>query len=331
MKKITFALLLFSASLFSQNPAAESLGFGLKLYYPFNASADDFGGNDYHGDPSQIVYVTDRFGNPNGAAYFNGVDTYVNFPNIEDLKASFPVSFSFWIKYDDMNYQKHAVFNTSFENNHCTGVWFNSEADTGRYAVNYGDGSYAYAPWTRNTYVSNTQIETSQWHHIGIVLISNSMMYIFVDGVEAGGTHSGSGGDLAYSVFPGSLGRHDRNLDLPADYFKGRIDDFAYWGNHALNQTEITALKNNSVSLVNIALNVPTVKTTDFSVYPNPVNDKLHIDSPTEIGKVVLYNNLGQEFYSGSGKIIDVTNLQSGIYFLKTDNPNLPIKKIIVK
>src|SRR5690606_41697402 len=61
------------------------------------------------------TFANDRFGNPNSAIYFDGVNDYVNFPNISELKPDLPISFSFWIKYESYNSDDRDVFNTSFE------------------------------------------------------------------------------------------------------------------------------------------------------------------------------------------------------------------------
>jgi Concanavalin A-like lectin/glucanases superfamily/Secretion system C-terminal sorting domain len=51
--------------------------FSLVAYYPFNGNADDQSGNDNHGTENGASLTTDRFGNPNAAYYFDGVDDYI--------------------------------------------------------------------------------------------------------------------------------------------------------------------------------------------------------------------------------------------------------------
>ncbi len=322
-KTITFLSLFLTIHCFSQD-----INFGLKLYYPMNGNVEDYSGNNFDGDPYGVTYTEDRFGNPNGACHFNGIDNYVNFPDDNELKADFPISFSFWVKYDDLSYQKQTVFNTSFEENRSTGVWFNSTSSTGRYAVNFGDGNYFYTPDSRRTYVSNSVIETTLWHHVAVIVLSGTQMLIFVDGEETGGDYSGDGGDLMYSLTPGCLGRHDRDLSLPADYLEGSIDDFAYWGGKALNEEEVYALRNNTA-----VLSTNTVSdSSTFSIYPNPVDDKIFIVSENTNVQVSLFNSLGQQVYSGINKpSIDVSQFASGVYYLKTTGENPQTKKVIIK
>jgi hypothetical protein len=61
----------------------------------------------------------------------------------------------------------------------------------------------------------------------------------------------------------------------------------------------------------------------NFNVYPNPVNDKLYIETDAEIEEAVIYDiygrvqNLRNSETQKLRNSIDVTNLNSGVYFVK--------------
>jgi hypothetical protein len=63
-------------------------------------------------------------------------------------------------------------------------------------------------------------------------------------------------------------------------------------------------------------------------MYPNPVNDKLYIEAEMEVEEVVVYTItgviVGQQSTDNSQQTIciDVTNLNSGIYFVKVVTEN---------
>ena len=65
-----------------------------------------------------------------------------------------------------------------------------------------------------------------------------------------------------------------------------------------------------------------------FNVYPNPVNDKLYIETETEIKEVVVYDvygrvqNLSNSATQQLSNSIDVTDLNSGVYFVKVVTEN---------
>ena len=69
-------------------------------------------------------------------------------------------------------------------------------------------------------------------------------------------------------------------------------------------------------------------QTSSFNIYPNPVNDKLYIEAKTEIEEVVIYDvygrvqNLSNSATQQLSNSIDVSNLNSGVYFVKVVTEN---------
>lgn len=319
---ITFFLLL------AVHAFAQDLQQGLLLKYNFDGNTNDSSGNGYHGTPFALTYGTDRFGHPNSAAYFNGTNSYMNFPNLALLKPNLPVTFSFYVKYMSEDYHRQVVFNTSFEANRCTGVWFNSSLTNTAHAINYGNGAYSYSPATRQTFLCQKPIVTNVWYHLVVVVSSATDMKIYFDCENiTQGVYSGYGESLVYSANPGCIGRHDRNLDDPTDYLEGYVDDFEYW-NRALTSEEISQL----------CLMLPTDQFASASgkglvLYPNPANDKLHIQSDLQnIQSFAVYNSLGQVMYSGDFlPEIDVAHFVPGLYFVTVKNDQTSLtRKILV-
>ena len=68
------------------------------------------------------------------------------------------------------------------------------------------------------------------------------------------------------------------------------------------------------------ALNIIDFETLRFNLYPNPTNDILNIDSQLLIEKVQVYNMQGVLVKESFTKSIDVSELSSGIYFIKVSN-----------
>ena len=86
-------------------------------------------------------------------------------------------------------------------------------------------------------------------------------------------------------------------------------------------------------------LGVEDVKfNNEIKLYPNPVVDFLTIERDgTDLLNIIIFNSLGQELIitnlekNVTSKIIDLSNLNNGIYFIKTSSRNgkSTIKKII--
>lgn len=76
--------------------------------------------------------------------------------------------------------------------------------------------------------------------------------------------------------------------------------------------------------------------TSSLLLYPNPVNDKLYIETEVEVEEVVFYDIDGRrqvaETPSRQGcLVVDVTDLKSGVYFVKVATTNGEIVKRILK
>ena len=70
---------------------------GLVAYYPFNGNAKDESINDNEGIINGAILTSDRFGNPNSAYSFDGVDDFITVSYSEDFQLP-AFTFSAWIK-----------------------------------------------------------------------------------------------------------------------------------------------------------------------------------------------------------------------------------------
>ena len=71
----------------------------LVAFYPFDGSADDASGNDNHGVVNGPTLTIDRFGNPDSAYAFDGVDDFIEVPPSQALTIRGPSSFSAWVNF----------------------------------------------------------------------------------------------------------------------------------------------------------------------------------------------------------------------------------------
>ena len=73
-----------------------------------------------------------------------------------------------------------------------------------------------------------------------------------------------------------------------------------------------------------------------FNIYPNPVNDRIYIETESEIKEVVVYDVYGRhqvaETPSHQGNVtVDVADMKSGIYFVKVVTENGESVKRFIK
>jgi gliding motility-associated-like protein len=83
MNKVILALT--SCLIFFQTKAQINLNQGLAAYWNFNGNANDASGNNNNGIVNGATLVTDKWGNTNGAYYFNGVNNWIQIPNSPSL------------------------------------------------------------------------------------------------------------------------------------------------------------------------------------------------------------------------------------------------------
>jgi hypothetical protein len=81
----------------------------------------------------------------------------------------------------------------------------------------------------------------------------------------------------------------------------------------------------------NAVLGLESVNKVEYSVFPNPSNDCISIDTSDALKNVSILNSLGQQVFQGNSKKIDISNFSNGVYFLhlQFDNNIFVIEKII--
>ena len=104
------------------------------------------------------------------------------------------------------------------------------------------------------------------------------------------------------------------------------IDDLRIY-NYSLTSQEVSALES-TLSSGNF-----NQSNLEVSLYPNPVNNVLNIETALEIQNVEIYNIQGQKVLSSNQKQINVSDLAAGMYMVRikdTDN-KIATKKIVIK
>lgn len=109
--------------------------------------------------------------------------------------------------------------------------------------------------------------------------------------------------------------------------------EYCYMVSAVRNETE--SEKTEEVCIKTLGESIEELSSS-ISVYPNPVNDKLYIETEFEVEEVVVYDMFGRcqvtETPSHQGNLsIDVTDLTGGVYFVKVATENVTFVKRIVK
>jgi hypothetical protein len=92
----------------------------------------------------------------------------------------------------------------------------------------------------------------------------------------------------------------------------------------------------NTIDVLTDVLNISEKETFNVDIYPNPASSTLNFSSDYERGKlsVLIMNAQGQEvrrFTFDGSRSIDVSDLASGVYFVKILGNTMQTKKIVIR
>ncbi len=318
---------------------------GLLGYWSFNGNANDLSGNGNNGTNNGAILTADRFGNPNNAYSFNGINSFIQIPNNTNLQNFSAMTISAWVKVN----QWYTYSNTN---------WFpivskSSTATPGYFSYGFNQ-NYFYSNINSNQSESPTYISPlNQWVNCTVVFEATSVKY-YVNGVLIGT-------DFTFV----SLGTIDSNGDLfigkddpgITEFANGIIDDLGIW-NRALTQEEISDFYNANQCFTNITVtdtlvinvgqlsfNDPIAWANNITISPNPASTQININfnNITNLagGSLNIINSMGQSVaitpITSSGT---QTTMQlsvwggTGMYFVQIINSQgqiVDIKKIILQ
>jgi hypothetical protein len=317
---------------------------GLEGYWTFNNNANDESGNGHNGVVNGATLTADRYGNPNSAYSFNGINNYIqtNYPGV--LGNNFR-TISFWAKSNSSSEMASFSYGASTGTGNRFDGYFNFN----------GIGCTANIAGGSVTYSAPSQVNDNNWHnYIYVVDQLNSQansIKIYQDGIlltniinnynpnTAINTANEIGLRFGKTTYPG----------IPSN-FNGTLDDIGFW-NRALTQQEITNLYNSlsvnecltMVINTGVLSTTPVTYTSTVNIYPNPANDQITIDCgnlTNVVGwNIKITNMLGQEVFNQPMNTQQyVVPLNSwtgqGMYFVKiinAQNEVVNIKKIILQ
>lgn len=79
-------------------------------------------------------------------------------------------------------------------------------------------------------------------------------------------------------------------------------------------------------------LSLDDFETAEVKVYPNPTSDYINVASTTTIDKIELYSILGKKIHEvNNTNTVDISNFNSGVYFVQLYSGNRQISKKIIK
>jgi hypothetical protein len=324
-----------------------NLANGLVGYWPFCGDANDESGNGNNGTVNGATLTSDRFGNPNSAYEFDGVNDNIQMASSQSLNSS-SVSISGWINASQLSGIRGIISRWNQLNNPCYNYSVSLDLTnkiTGACTVYPGTILYA-----------NSNINTNTWVHF--TYVHNALVggYIYINGtleqtMSISGNICNSTNDLLIGA------QVNTNINNLWRFFNGKIDDIGIW-NRALSASEVQQLYNTGIYFQTVTGSCDTLQfnanITGFNpityqnqvkVFPNPAKDNLVIDCGANFNTLTGYsmkilNTVGQSVYN-SLITQQVTNIpltaptwSPGAYIVQFINPTgtvIEAKQIIIQ
>lgn len=180
---------------------------------------------------SMSTTTTPTIGKIGQAFSFNGSNSRVTLGDV--LNIDLPVTVSAWINTNTISVDQ-GIFANDRSSGSYTGFWFQIN-NTGTIGTNYGDNTGVSSGNRRSKHSSGT-ISAGSWHHVVGVIRAATDMDIYIDGVDAGGTYSGTGGAMVNTTKTGLIGDIGGVLR-----FNGLIDETRVY-NRSLSAFEVQQL-----------------------------------------------------------------------------------------
>ncbi len=204
-------------------------------WWPADADANDAVDSN-HGTPAGgASLLPGKIGN---AFQLDGIDDYVELGTLQvppPLSAlGFPFSAEAWVNTADTGENPIFVSHDFTTSNRHAGVYFSINASRQLYA---GFGISCGTDCWREK-MSTATVPLNAWTHVAAVVNGFADIALYINGVDAGGTYSGStSGSVAQYNSPARIGKWAR---AGSAFFHGKIDELTIYS-RALSYCEITS------------------------------------------------------------------------------------------
>ncbi|MDR1345608.1 MAG: gliding motility-associated C-terminal domain-containing protein [Bacteroidales bacterium] len=209
---------------------------GLIAWYPFNGNAHDETPNANHGTVYGATLTADRYGNPNSAYHFDGINDWIEIPNAPQLSAlTTDFTISFWIKSLSNNI---SPFCKSASNalpiQFRIQASYNNQTNIHNISLLFNGSEFLFA----------YHLPVNEWYQI-VMIFENSSCRLFIDNTEAPLVN------VTSNNYPFNV---NNNLYIGKDphgtteYHLGDIDDIMIY-QRGLSDEEVSVIYNGTVEI----------------------------------------------------------------------------------
>lgn len=328
MKVISFLFFMVMASgIYSQT------GEDLIAWYPFSGNALDLSGNDHHGSVVGPALVPDRFGNPEEAYQFDGIDDYILVLDEPSLRLSNQdYTIALWVRFlssGGADPESAAMVSKRSDYNFNEGYLYQRIGMDNPIVPDIGKINYIVSGGNSPLINSTVSIGGGEWHHIALTYDLDSQTgKLYVDGGLEGEGMLFSPKFSNYSdLFFGKDGLTGKF------YLNGILDDIRIYGKSLTIDEIREIMEYNPISSVSEAKDAGF----DILVYPNPSNGLVSFmhEIPLEIVSVRVFDSTGRMWYEGAFKyILDLSAVGASLVYIEFLDENKTVlarKEVIIE
>jgi gliding motility-associated-like protein len=281
--KTTFFLIPLVA-LSSVSLAQVSLNHGLLAHYPFSGNANDASGNGNHGTPMNgIQLTTDKFGNPNSAYKFDGVDDHIFLSDNGKLSPK-SITVAAWVYPESSSAQSITGKIDKASGNHSTyhiGINYDIQAGFFWGLAPPNSNCFRQIPYNpNNPFLTSPEFFSINTWHCVVGTFQDSVQKLYIDGVLVQSKKYNFKNLDQCTNTNFLIGRWWDGDPIP---FKGKIDEVRIY-DRELNTAEVSALCG-PVRPCDTWLNLPSnpsfVKVGDLDVSGNKLTIEAVINRTT--------------------------------------------------
>lgn len=289
---------------YAQTNAQINLSFGLIAQYNFtDQSLDDSGPNFLNLiNNNGATPAADRFGNPDYAYQFDGIDDYLSASNDPIFTLGYGATISLWVNLNDVNNNQKLI-----------GKLTTPPISTdGGYLVGVENGQFKIETWVVGSVpysLTAGSITANQWTHIAVTFQSTNYVALYVNGqavdsVMVSDALEANTNDLIIGAAP-----------WDPSYFKtdGIIDDIRIY-NRKINAAELNAI------YTEVVTGNQSLITNNYNFYNNNGVYTFNGNGKQMLNRITLCDVSGktitnQTYNNVQSASLDLTSLPKGIYF----------------
>lgn len=258
MKKLFLLMAVLACNLFAQIPTN-----GLIAHFPFSGNANDLSGNANNGTvQGGVTWTSDRFGNTNSAALFDGINGNIIVPNSSSLASpTNGLTIAGWVSIDSDHNIVSSLIDKAPNDAYGQYNYTFEHVNNGQFKQVINNGGTIIAA------ILQSSIPINQWCFIACSWNGTETTF-YLDGTLIGTQ------PLAGTILPDNnpvyIGL--QKAGFLNNHFKGKIDDIRIY-NRALSESEINSLYHeNNWNSTDIASNWPFTEMSGTSLLDHSGN-----------------------------------------------------------